>query len=84
MLKRFHADENSSVIIQGNITAIRYRNDVARSVLLLHSRANLGMMMARDYASCHAASSKQRPKSQMACTKSGFKSYRPLVGPIHN
>ena len=41
-----------SVIIQGNITAMRYRNDVIRSVLLLHIRANLGMMC---YASCHAA-----------------------------
>ena len=32
---------------------MRYRNDVIRSVLL-HIRANLGMMLARDYASCHA------------------------------
>ena len=37
--------------------AMRYRNDVIRSVLLLHIRANLGMMLARDYASCHAARS---------------------------
>ena len=29
---------------------MRYRNDVIRSVLLLHIRANLGMMLARDYA----------------------------------
>jgi len=29
--------------LQGNITATRYRNDVIRSVLLLHIRANLGM-----------------------------------------
>ena len=34
---------------------MRYRNDVIRSVLLLHILANLGMMLARDYASCHAA-----------------------------
>jgi len=27
------------------------------SVLVLHVRANLGMMLARDYASCHAARS---------------------------
>ena len=40
-----------SVIIQGNITAIRYRNDVIRSVL----RSNLGMMLSWDYAPCHAA-----------------------------
>ena len=32
------------VTIQGNITAMRYRNDVIWSVLLLHSRAILGMM----------------------------------------
>ena len=38
-----------SVTIQGNITVMRYRNDVMRSVLL-HIRANLGMMLARDYA----------------------------------
>ena len=45
-----------SVTIQGNITAMRSRNDVIRSVLL-HIRANLGMMLARDYASCPAARS---------------------------
>ena len=44
-----------SVTIQGNITAMRYRNAVILSVLLLHIRANLGMMLARDYASCHMA-----------------------------
>ena len=36
------------ITIQGNITAIRYQNDVIRSILLLHIRANLGMMLARD------------------------------------
>ena len=36
---------------------MRYRNDIIRSVLLLHSRAKLGMMLARDYASCHVARS---------------------------
>ena len=35
---------------------MRYRNDVIRSILL-HIRTNLGMMLARDYASCHAARS---------------------------
>ena len=35
---------------------MRYRNDVIRSVLL-HIRTNLGMMLARDYASCQAARS---------------------------
>ena len=44
-----------SVTIQGNITAMMYRNDVIRSVLLLHILANLSMMLARDYASCHVA-----------------------------
>ena len=48
--------ETPSVIIQGNITATRYRDDVIRLVLL-HIRAKLGMMLARDYASCHAARS---------------------------
>ena len=44
-----------SVTIQGNITVVRCRNDVIPSVLLLHIRANLGMMLAQDYASCHVA-----------------------------
>ena len=35
---------------------MRYRNDVIQSVLL-HIRANFGMMLTRDYASCHAARS---------------------------
>ena len=47
--------QTPSVTIQGNITAMRYRNAVILSVLLLHIRANLGMMLARDYASCHMA-----------------------------
>ena len=34
---------------------MRYRSDVIWSVLLLHIRANLSMMLVRDYASCHAA-----------------------------
>ena len=42
---------------QGNITATRSRNDVIRSVPLLHIRVNLGMMLAWDYASCHVARS---------------------------
>ena len=46
-----------SVTIQGYITAMRYRNDVIRSVLLLHIRTNLGMMLARNYASCQTARS---------------------------
>ena len=45
------------VTIQGNVTAMRYRNDVIRSVRLLHIRAYLGMMLARDYASCRVARS---------------------------
>jgi len=51
----FMHTKTPSVTIQGNITAMRYRNNVIRSVLLLHILANLGMMLARDYASCHAA-----------------------------
>ena len=53
----FMHTKTPSVTIQGNITAMRYRNDVIRSVLLLHVRANLGMMLARDYTACHAARS---------------------------
>ena len=47
------------VTIQGNISAIRYRNDVIRSILLhiIRANSNLGMMLARDYASCHTARS---------------------------
>ena len=51
----FMHTKTPSVTIQGNITAMRYRTDVIRSVLLLHIRANLGMNLGRDYASCHAA-----------------------------
>ena len=49
-----NAHENSKCNLHRNVTAIRYRNDVIRSVLL-HIRANLGMMLVRDYASCHVA-----------------------------
>jgi len=52
-----HNTNTPRVTIQENITAMRYRNDVIRPVLLLHICANLGMMLARDYASCHAARS---------------------------
>ena len=45
-----------SVTIQGNITAIKYRNDVIRSVLL-HICAILGVMLAQHYESCHSARS---------------------------
>ena len=51
----FMHTKSPSVTIQGIITAMRYRNDVIQSVLLLHIRANLGMMLAQDYASCHVA-----------------------------
>ena len=53
----FMHTQSQRVTIQGNITAMRYRNDVIWSVLLLHISANLRMMLARDYASCHAARS---------------------------
>jgi len=72
------------VTIQGNITATRYRNDVIRS-FFLHIRANLGMMY---YASCHAARSTllmfvaNNVQKLRWPQKSGFKSYRPRVGPI--
>ena len=47
-----------SITERNHKTAIGYRNDVIRSVLLLYIRANLGIMLARDYASCQAARSK--------------------------
>ena len=53
----FMHPQTPNVTIQGKITAMRYRNDVILSVLLLHIRANLGMMLARDYASCLATRS---------------------------
>ena len=47
-----------SVTIQGNLTAMGYRNDVIRSVLLLlNIRAKYRMMLPRDFASCHAVRS---------------------------
>jgi len=47
-------------------------------------RANFGMMLVRDYASCHVA---RRTVTYNACSKQRaksltFKSYRPLVGPL--
>ena len=47
------------------------------------------MMLARDYAQCHAAKStlvtrvaNNVHKLRCLAKKSGFKSYRPLIGPI--
>ena len=51
--RAFHSKCNHSK----NITATRYRTDVIWSVLLLHIRASLSMMLARDYPSCHATKS---------------------------
>ena len=71
---------------------MRYRNDVIRLVFLLHICANLGMMLARDYASCHVARStvtfnvcsKQRAKNSDGLQK--VLNLNPidhlLVGPI--
>ena len=53
----FMHTKTTSVTIQGNVTAMRYWHDVIRSVLFLHIRANLGIKLARDYASCHVARS---------------------------
>jgi len=50
----FMYTKTQCVTIQGNITAMRYRNDVIRSVLFLHIRGSLGMMLTRDYALRHA------------------------------
>ena len=71
------------VIIQGNITAMRYRNDVIRSVLLHRIRANLGRLLAWQYASYHTT------RSTLVTLVANnvhtlrwlqkFKSYRPLV-----
>ena len=54
-----------------------------RSLLLVHNRANLGMMLARDYVSCHGARStlvmivgKQRAK------RLDLNPIRPLVRPL--
>ena len=73
-----------SVTIQGNITAMRYRHDVIRSVLLL-IRGNHGMMLVRDQALCHAARSTIVmfvANNVQNLRWSGLKSYRRLVGPI--
>ena len=48
-LSVFLCTKTPNVTIQGNVTAERYRNDVLLSVVLLHVRANIGMMLARDY-----------------------------------
>ena len=73
-----------SVAIQGNITAMRYRNDGNRSNLLLHIRANFGMILARDYAPRNTLLMfvPNNVHKISTCKKSGCKSYRPLYGPI--
>ena len=66
---------------------MRYRNKVIWLVLLLHIRANLLMMLVRDYVSFHAYRSTlgmsvaNNVQTLRWTAKSGFKSYRPLVGP---
>ena len=68
-----------------NCDVMRYQIEVIRLVLLLHIHANLGIMLARDYASWHVARSTLVmlvANTQMACKKSGFKSYRPLDRPF--
>jgi len=57
-----------SVTIQGNITAMRYRNEVIRSVLFLYIRANLDMMLERDYALCYADRSTLVMVVEKTCT----------------
>ena len=49
-----------------------YGNDSIRSVLLLHIRANLGMILAMTRGLMHTSNecSKQRANIQMACKKS--------------
>ena len=81
--------KKTSVTIQGNITTIRYWNDVIRYVLLLQISANFGMMLARDYASCHMARNTlvmlvaiNVNIFRWPAKKSGCKSYWPLVRPI--
>ena len=59
--KNKHNRTRSSLFIQRktpsvNITAMRYQNDVMRSVLP-HILNILGKMLAQVYASCHAARS---------------------------
>ena len=44
-----------SITIQWNITGMRYRNDFIQSGFHIHT--NLGMVLARDYASCYATRS---------------------------
>ena len=83
--------ETPSVTIQWNLTAMRYRNDVIRSVLLLHIRANLSMMLALDYVSCHAARStlvmlvaNNLLKLRWPAKRLDLNPIRPLVGPIES
>jgi len=64
----FMHTKTPSVTIQGNITAMRYRNEVIRSVLFLHIRANLDMMLARDYALCYADRSTLVMVVEKTCT----------------
>ena len=54
----FSCTRNLKVLPFKETTAKRYRNDVIRSVRFLLIRADLGMMLVWDYASCHAARSR--------------------------
>ena len=84
----FMHTKTPSVTNQGNITAMRYRYDVTRSVLLLHIRANLGMMLVRNYTLCCVARSTlvmlvaNDVQKRRWPAKSEFKFRQPLVGPI--
>ena len=83
MLKRFHAHENSKC----NYSRKHNCDDVSK--WRLHIRAYLGMMLAREYASCHAVRStlvmivaNNVQTLRWPAKQTRFKSCWQLVGPI--
>ena len=85
--KNIKYGENKHNRTRTKLRCFLYRNDVIPSVLLLHIRANLSMMLAWDYASCHVARSTlvmlvANIVRQLKWPAIFFKSYWPLVGPI--
>ena len=48
------------VRLQGAVNAVRYQNDILLPLIIPHIRANRGMILAQDNASCHSARTTQQ------------------------
>ena len=48
------------VRLQGAVDAVRYQNDILLPLVIVHIRANRGMILAKDNAPCHSARTTQQ------------------------